>query len=111
MPQRSPAELLLTYDDVSRLNETSKIAQPEGEGTVASIPPLLLATTLNDTVAHFLHSLYGGKFTTKFGYRRPKDLALALAAGGYVSISHHTTTLYIEPTAKLVGATPDQGSG
>ena len=59
------------------------------------------------TVAHYLHSVYGGNFTTQFGYRRPKDLALALESGGYAVLSHHTTTLYIEPTTKLLGEVPE----
>jgi hypothetical protein len=58
------------------------------------------------TVAHFLHSTHGGNFTTQFGYHRPKDLALALESGGYAVLSHHTTTLYIEPTTKLLGEAP-----
>ena len=53
------------------------------------------------TVAHFLHATYGGDFCSRFGYRRPKDLALALEAGEYAKLSHYTTTLYMEPTDKL----------
>jgi hypothetical protein len=60
------------------------------------------ATRVNfATVAHFLHATYGGNFCARFGYKKPKELALALESGGYAKLSHHTTTLYIEPTDKL----------
>jgi hypothetical protein len=58
------------------------------------------------SVAHFLHSTYGGDFCPRFGYKKPKDLALALEREGYVRLSHHTTTLYVEPTEKFVARAP-----
>ncbi|MCI4347104.1 MAG: hypothetical protein L3J97_00605 [Thermoplasmata archaeon] len=53
------------------------------------------------TIASDLHRIAGGNFVAKFGFRRPKDLALRMAEMGLVTISHTNTTMFIEPTPRL----------
>lgn len=54
------------------------------------------------SVSNFLHKKYGGNFCTTFGFRRPKDFASLLERDGFAKLSHQGTTLYIEPTEKLL---------
>jgi hypothetical protein len=55
------------------------------------------------TVAHDLHQRFQGDFVSKFGLRRPKDLAEELALRGLVTISYTNTTMYVEPTLAFEG--------
>ncbi|MCL4328445.1 MAG: hypothetical protein M1151_06450 [Candidatus Thermoplasmatota archaeon] len=62
------------------------------------------------SISNFLHKKYGGNFCAVLGFRRPKDLATLLEANGYVLTSHSGTTLYIEPTPKLMEKPAKEGS-
>jgi hypothetical protein len=53
------------------------------------------------TVAHLLHNEYGGDFVTKFGMRRPKELATRMAEDGLLTVSFKEATMYVEPTSRL----------
>ena len=69
-------------------------------------PPVRLGDRINFApLSNFLHKKYEGNFCSVFGFKRPKDFAVLLEQEGYVKISHHETTLYIEPMSKLLPET------
>ena len=66
-------------------------------------PPVKIGDPINfASVSNFLHKKYGGDFCATFGFRRPKDFANLLERDGFAKLSHQGTTLYIEPTEKLL---------
>ncbi len=66
-------------------------------------PPVHVGDKINFAIpSNYLHKQYSGNFSVVFGFKRPKDFAVLLEKGGYVRLSHHEATLYIEPTAKLM---------
>lgn len=90
------------------LGEDHQVVDPSLLESVARLlaraKPLqdLLRTGVNfATVAAGLHALYGGDFTKTFGYRRPKDLAEALARMGLATISLRNGTMYLTPTERM----------
>ncbi len=66
-------------------------------------PPVKVGDRINfASISNFLHKKYGGDFCAPFGFRKPKDLANLLERDGFAKLSHQGTTLYIEPTEKLM---------
>ena len=99
--------------------------EPSGQESNAAIPDSLvecirdfvkvrdksLDSKINFAViSGHLHTSFGGNFCTKFGYKKPKQLALLLESNGYAQLSHKGPTLYIEPTQKLISWEPGNGS-
>ncbi len=66
-------------------------------------PPRQKGDTVPFTqVAGYLHNMFEGDFCKRFGYRKPKEFALALEAQGYVKLETRGLPLYLILNEKAI---------
>lgn len=95
------SEIVSPVDDVPRID--GELFQAFVNFLITLEPPPQDGSLIPFTnVAGYLHNQFDGDFCKRFGYRKPKDFALALEKVGYVKLRQEGLPLYLEVKGKLM---------